>query len=183
MRHWEQMLKSKCKDVTETIVRKATAGMKEGDASQTSILNDLFAPLPKKRLKELGLTEEQESRYVARLSRTIESSGAMDKIAIGCFEHYTNLRRHDGNFSRYLKANEWLSSYDLMSGEMRTEREYSAMQYLSYMLVPFYPLFQERGGPRVERPKVDWEVGLYSIRMRTALTQILTIAFYANKNQ
>lgn len=183
MRHWEQMLKSKCKDVTETIVRKATAGMKEGDASQTSILNDLFAPLPKKRLKELGLTEEQESRYVGRLSRTIESSGAMDKIAIGCFEHYTNLRRHDGNFSRYFKANEWLSSYDLMSGEMRTEREYSAMQYLSYMLVPFYPLFQERGGPRVERPKVDWEVGLYSIRMRTALTQILMIAFYANKNQ
>ena len=112
------MIKSRCRDVTENVVRKATARMKEADASQTTILNDLFTPLSKKRLKELGLTEEQESRYVNRLSRTVESSGALDRIAIGCFEHYANLRRHDGNFSRYLKANEWLSSYDLLAGEM-----------------------------------------------------------------
>lgn len=53
---------------------------------------------------------------------------------------------------------EWLGSYDLMSGEMRTEREYSILQYLPFMIVPFYALFQERGGRRVERPKADWEV-------------------------
>ena len=45
-----------------------------------------------------------------------------------------------------------------MSGQMWAEREYSSMQYLPYMLVAFYPLFQERGAPKVERPKVDWEV-------------------------
>ncbi len=45
-----------------------------------------------------------------------------------------------------------------MSGEMRTEREYTLMQYLPYMLVPFYPVFQERGAQKVERPKADWEV-------------------------
>lgn len=77
---------------------------------------------------------------------------------LGCFEHYATLRKHDSNFSHYLKANEWLSSYDLLSGEMRSEREYSSLQYLSYMLVPFYPLFQERGAVKVERPKADWEV-------------------------
>ncbi|KAI0072280.1 hypothetical protein K474DRAFT_1668042 [Panus rudis PR-1116 ss-1] len=152
-----QVIKSRSGEVTEAVVRKATVGMKEADTSQTAVLNDLFTPMSKKRLKELGLTEEQESRYVSRLCREVETSGAMDKIAIGCFEHYANLRRHDGNFSRYLKANEWLSSYDLLGGEMRTEREYSAMQYLPYLLVPFYPLFNERGAPKVERPKQDWE--------------------------
>lgn len=45
-----------------------------------------------------------------------------------------------------------------MSGEMRTEREYAMLQYLPYTLVSFYPLFQERGAPKVERPKADWEV-------------------------
>lgn len=45
-----------------------------------------------------------------------------------------------------------------MAGEMRSEREYSMLQYLSYMLVPFNPLFSERGGEKVERPKADWEV-------------------------
>lgn len=81
---------------------------------------------------------------------------------LGCFEHYATLRQHDSNFSRYLKAEEWLSSYDLLSGEMRSEREYSLMHYLPYMLVPFFPIFQERGGPKVERPKADWEVGYAS---------------------
>lgn len=41
---------------------------------------------------------------------------------------------------------------------MRSEREYGLLPYLSYTLVPFYPLFNERGGSKVERPKADWEV-------------------------
>lgn len=57
--------------------------MKEGDVSQILVLNDLFAPMSRKRAKDLGIGEEEESRYVGRLSREIEASGAMDKIAIG----------------------------------------------------------------------------------------------------
>ena len=41
---------------------------------------------------------------------------------------------------------------------MKNEREYALLPYLSYLIVPFYPLFRERGGERVERPKADWEV-------------------------
>ena len=69
--------------MTEAVVRKATHGMKEADASQISVLNDLFCPLQKKRVKDLGMTEEEESRYVSRLARTIESTGAPDKVALG----------------------------------------------------------------------------------------------------
>ncbi|KAJ3550684.1 hypothetical protein NM688_g5019 [Phlebia brevispora] len=152
-----QLIKARNETVTETVVRRATVGMKAADVSQTAVLNDLFLPMSRKRAKELGIGEEEESRYIGRLSQEVERSGALDKIAIGCFEHYTNLRHHDGNFSRYLKANEWLSIYDLMSGEMRSEREYALMEYLPFTLVPFYPLFQERGASKVERPKADWE--------------------------
>ena len=81
---------------------------------------------------------------------------------IGCFEHYATLRKYDANFTRFLKAGEWLSTYDLFSGEMWSEREYALMQYLPFLLVPFYPLFQERGLPKVERPKADWEVREHS---------------------
>jgi chromosome transmission fidelity protein 18 len=65
------------------MVRTATTGMKEADVSQTVVLNDLFSPMSRKRAKDLGIGEEEESKYVARLSREIEASGAMDKIAIG----------------------------------------------------------------------------------------------------
>lgn len=78
--------------------------------------------------------------------------------SLGCFEHYPNLDKHDSTFVKYSKAIEWLGNYDLLSSGMRTEREYGLMNYLPYMIVPFYPLFQERGAQKVERPKADWEV-------------------------
>lgn len=64
-------------------MRKATVGMKEVEASQTVVLNDLFAPMAKKRVKELGFGDEEESKFVGRLSREIEGSGATEKIALG----------------------------------------------------------------------------------------------------
>ena len=81
----------------------------------------------------------------------------MDRVALGAFEHYAQTHQHDATFARYTKAHNWLLAYDTLSGEMRSEREYALMPYLSYALVPFYHLFQERGGVRVERPKADWE--------------------------
>ena len=69
--------------MTESVIRSATVGMKEGDDSTSSVLNNLFAPLPRKRVKELGLTDIEESRYVGRLSSEIEASGTPDRIALG----------------------------------------------------------------------------------------------------
>jgi chromosome transmission fidelity protein 18 len=133
--------------------------MKEADTNYLGVLTDLFCPMSKKRVKDHGLCEADENKYVERLSHALEATGTLDRIALGCFEHYANLHRHDATFKRYIKANEWLVAYDVLSGAMRSEREYGVLQYLSYTLVPFFPLFQERGGPRVERPKADWEVG------------------------
>ena len=51
--------------------------------SQLAVLNDLFTPMSRKRAKELGITEDEEAKYVARLCREVEGSGSMDRIAIG----------------------------------------------------------------------------------------------------
>ncbi|THH17123.1 hypothetical protein EW146_g3644 [Bondarzewia mesenterica] len=152
-----QFIKSRSQDVTEQMIRAATVGMKEGDSSFSGALNSLFLPMSKRRVKELGLNEEDENKYVDRIARELEGSGTLDRIALGCFEHYANVHQHDATFARYMKANEWLVSYDVLSGSMRSEREYSVLPYLAYAIVPFHPLFQERGGARVERPKADWE--------------------------
>ena len=82
----------------------------------------------------------------------------------GCFEHYVNLHRHDASFERYLKGTEWLCKWDVLMGAMRAEREYALLSYMPYPLVAFYPLFQDRGAPKVERPKADWEVRLVQVR-------------------
>lgn len=48
----------------------------------------------------------------------------------------------------------------MFSAAMYTDGDFALSPYLPYMLVPFYPLFQERGGPRVERDQADWDVRL-----------------------
>ena len=178
-------------------MRRATNGMKEADLSLSAILTDLFSPLSKKRIQELDLTEEEETRYVNRLSREIEGSGRESAIAVGgyldryasaakpkpfyegCFAQYFKMRQHDANFLRYEKANEWLITYDLFSAAMYSDGEFALMQYLPYMLVPFYPLFSQRG-TQVERSQTDWEVsGISSYN----LTYNLFVAFTINPDE
>lgn len=171
-----QFIKSRNEEVTEAVIRGATVGMKEADSSITSVVNSLFNPMSRKRVKELAMGDEDEARYVGRLSREVDGSGRESSVAIGmlhldpvrshvltsrslgCFTHYATLRQHDGNFSRHEKATEWLVTFDMFSTAMYSEGDFALNPYLPYMLVPFYPLFQERGGQRVERNQTDWEV-------------------------
>lgn len=158
------------------MIRRVTHGIKEADTSVLSVLNDLFCPLSRKRVKDLGLTEEGENQYVARLSHEIDASGRdisvaigtsqscylrvnadLDLIPSGCFAHYATLRQHDADFTRYERANTWLTTYDQFSSAMYTDGDFALRQYLPYTLVSFYPLFKERGS-RVERNQDDWEV-------------------------
>lgn len=152
-----QFVKSRRENVTEAVIRKATAGMKEGDTTIIAVLNSIFSPMSKKRVKELAMTEEQESRYVNRLSHEIEGSGKDAAVANGCFEHYATLRQHDANFSRHEKANEWLITYDALSSSMFADGDFALVSYLPFSLVPFYPLFQARNSERIERNYSDWE--------------------------
>jgi chromosome transmission fidelity protein 18 len=47
------------------------------------VLTDIFTPLSKSRVKDLFLTSEEENRYVNRINRGIETTGSLDKVALG----------------------------------------------------------------------------------------------------
>jgi len=76
-----QFIKSRSDEVTEPLIRRATVGMKEGDTTITSVTNQIFAPLSRRRVKELGMGEEEEARYVNRLSHVIEGLNNPASIA------------------------------------------------------------------------------------------------------
>ena len=76
----------------------------------------------------------------------------------GCFGHYATLRRHDANLARHEQGAEWLTVFDIFTSAMYNDGDFALNQYLPYTLVPFFPLFHQRGGDRVERNQDDWEV-------------------------
>jgi len=57
---------------------------------------------------------------------------------------------------------------------MYTDGDFALIQYLPYTLVPFYPLFQERSGERVERNQADWEVEAPFSHIQIWLAQLLS---------
>jgi chromosome transmission fidelity protein 18 len=152
--------------------------MKEADTTVHAALNSLFAPLTRKRAKELGLSEMDETKYVGRLCQEVEATGKLSTVATGdglpppvlrcacssralatgCFTHYATLRHHDVNFSRYEKAVEWLGVFDTFSSAMYSDGDFDLSPYLPFLLAPFFPLFQERGAPTIERSHTDWDV-------------------------
>ncbi|KAG8922627.1 hypothetical protein FRC01_013800 [Tulasnella sp. 417] len=152
-----QMIHTRRQDVTETIVRNATVGMKEAETTTQAVWNDIFIPLSKKRVKDMGMTGDESQKYVNRLARMVEASGTMDKVMTGCFAHYASLHHTDPSWKRYLKAQKWLTSFDLFSSTMRTEQEYAVLQYMPYMVVPMYPIFADSANPKVGNPRADWE--------------------------
>ncbi|KIL00951.1 hypothetical protein PAXRUDRAFT_821161 [Paxillus rubicundulus Ve08.2h10] len=152
-----QFIKSRNEGVTESLIRHATAGMKEADATATMVLNEIFSLLSRKRVKELAMGEEEEARYVNRLSRAIEGLNNFSSIANGCFAHYTNCQRHEPSMSRYERATEWLGTFDIFSSIMYSDGDFGLHVYLPYLLVPFHPLCRERAGQRVERDSTDWD--------------------------
>jgi chromosome transmission fidelity protein 18 len=89
---------------------------------------------------------------------TCVSCAGFDILFLGCFTHYATLRHHDANFSRYEKAGGWLTTFDTFSTAMFVDGDFALNVYLPYMLVGFFPLFSERGAPKVERDTTDWDV-------------------------
>lgn len=150
--------------------------MKEADVTATAVLNEIFASLSRKRIRELAMGDMEEARYVNRLSRAIEALNNFPNIAngmfssrpmshcsifLGCFAHYTNCHRHEANVTRYEKVNEWLGTFDVFSSAMYADGDFGLQAYLPYFLVPFHPLCRERTGERVERDSTDWDASSF----------------------
>ncbi|KAF8599065.1 P-loop containing nucleoside triphosphate hydrolase protein [Ceratobasidium sp. AG-I] len=152
-----QFIKSRTDLVTESEISRATVGMKETEGSVQSAWHDLFTPLTAKTRKLLpGSSVTDSDRYVSRLSRVIDNAGT-DKVAVACFEHYTNLRKGRSSWDSLFAANEWFEWYDTLTMIMRTEQEYALLAYLPYAIVPFHSLFAVLGNPKYERVNTDWE--------------------------
>ncbi|KAI6127764.1 P-loop containing nucleoside triphosphate hydrolase protein [Pisolithus croceorrhizus] len=152
-----QFIKSRNEDVTEPLIRRATAGMKEGDSTMTTVLKEIFAPISRRGIKDLAIEDDDGLRYVNRLSRAIEILNNPASIAKGCFAQYPHYRRHEADMSRYQQVNEWLVAFDTLSSAMYAEGEFELHGYLPYLLIPFHPLCREQRSQRMERDTSDWD--------------------------
>ena len=89
------------------------------------------------------------------------------------------------NFSRYEKAGEWLGVFDTFNSAMYSDGDFDLSPYLPFLLVSFFPLFQERGVPTIDRSHADWEVCQLNFPQFVPYTPSVSLlaAFATNKEQ
>ncbi|KZT55103.1 P-loop containing nucleoside triphosphate hydrolase protein [Calocera cornea HHB12733] len=153
-----QFIRSRTIEVTESIVRSATIGMKDSELSTQQVWNDIFLPLSKKRARQLGLADGEESRYVTRLNFEVEATDEVERVMQGrCFA-----RLRDSPWATFEKAHEWLDSFDMFTGTFKGGDDpiWALREYRSYFVVAFSPIFSNPGNPKAEFPQADYEAYL-----------------------
>ncbi|KAI6002015.1 hypothetical protein EDD15DRAFT_2228610 [Pisolithus albus] len=127
-----EFIKSRCEDVTQPLIRRATAGMNEGDSTTITACS-------------------RRPRWCA-LCQSLEWSDRR------CFAQYPHYRRHEADMSRYRQVNDWLVAFDTLSSAMYADGEFQLHGYLPYVLLPFHPLCPEQRSQRMQRDTCDWDL-------------------------
>ncbi|GAA6010908.1 hypothetical protein JCM11491_004595 [Sporobolomyces phaffii] len=161
-----QFIKRRGNVVDERAIRSTSLGTKDTGTSSIQVLDRLFKKPPRKK----GASHD-DTKYVARIVRDVQTSGEYEKIAQGCFENYLLARDTDNEaFPRISDALDWLYFFDRLDGKLRSDRDYELLGYVPYAFVPWYPLFSSQTPNAVELPKTDYEMYL----QRTAHEEIAT---------
>ncbi|KAI9632791.1 P-loop containing nucleoside triphosphate hydrolase protein [Dioszegia hungarica] len=167
-----QFIKSKSRTVTEDQIRTASIGSKDSLTTLQNVWNALFIPLASKERRKRQASSGSDGRYIHRLVPLIASSGDMDRLVQGCFEHYPNLKPLDGSLANVSKLLDGpLGFYDTLSKRVG-EGEYEIMGYMAYAITGFHAhLAAPANSTRLtEWPKADYE----SYQARTVNAEVAT---------
>ncbi|WVQ78666.1 hypothetical protein IAT38_000753 [Cryptococcus sp. DSM 104549] len=164
-----QFIKSKSDVVTESAVRSSSLGLKDSGTTLQTAWSTLFIPLPAKQRRAQGI---DDGRYLRRVVPTVQSCGEYDKLVMGLFEHYPNLKPLDASMANVVKTHDWLGFYDRLQGRVGEEQEWELMGYLPWAVGAWYPHMAApaNSAKPTEWPKADYEC----FQARTANEEIAT---------
>lgn len=99
-----------------------------------------------------------ESDETNEVVSSVISSGEMDKILAGCFEHYTNLKLVDDGWWRFRKMHDWIHWYEHLNQrgwELGVQNE--MYSYLPWSFACWRQLFANTANLLPEYPRTDYQ--------------------------
>ncbi|KAH8082309.1 P-loop containing nucleoside triphosphate hydrolase protein [Filobasidium floriforme] len=170
-----QFIKSRTTEVTEKSVRKTALGLKDGGASLHGVWHNLFVPVTSKKKRQNGMATGEDGKYVGRLAEVVMSSGDVDRVMQGCFEHYPNLKPIDASIKNVARIHDWIHHYDRLHHRVGKFQEFELMGYMPYAVVPWHTHMAAAANTSraVDFPKTDYEAFLKSSAIKEIGTALL----------
>ncbi|WVO24366.1 uncharacterized protein IAS62_005731 [Cryptococcus decagattii] len=152
-----QFIKSKSPVVTEEAIRATSLGLKDTSTTLQTAWNALFVPLAAKKRRAQGNIDD--TRYLPRIIPIINSCGEYDKLLLGAFEHYPNLKPLDGTMKNLTKVHEWLAFSDRLQARVTSEQEWELLGYIPWGVGAWYPHLASQGNSSkpTDYPRADYE--------------------------
>nr|KIR83479.1 chromosome transmission fidelity protein 18 [Cryptococcus tetragattii IND107] len=152
-----QFIKSRSPVVTEEAIRATSLGLKDTSTTLQTAWNALFVPLAAKKRRAQGNIDD--TRYLPRIIPIINSCGEYDKLLLGAFEHYPNLKPLDGTMKNLTKVHEWLAFSDRLQARVTSEQGWELLGYIPWGVGAWYPHLASQGNSSkpTDYPKADYE--------------------------
>ncbi|WVO14672.1 hypothetical protein L204_102309 [Cryptococcus depauperatus] len=169
-----QFIKSRSNEVTEAAIRSSSLGLKDIGSTLQTAWNTLFIPLPTKKRRNKGV---DDSHYLPRVVTIVQSCGDYDKLILGAFEHYPNLKPLDATLKNLNGVHGWLEFTDRLQGRVGAEQEWELMGYIPWGIGAWYAHLAApaNNSKLAEYPKADYD----AFQTRNSNEEIAT-AFKAN---
>lgn len=105
-----------------------------------------------------ALHDQEHSSESHEVVSSLISSGEMDKILAGCFEHYPNLKLVDDGWWRFRKMHDWIHWYEYLNQRgWETGNPTEMWGYLPWSFVCWRQLFANTANELPAYPRVDYQ--------------------------
>lgn len=176
------MMKTKGGRVTLSQVAGAKLGTKDRQQGLFAVWQTIFHIPTKKKpyslhSKSSDMEEKQGNAALRERYRTVlrvvQSYGDYDRLAIGVYENFLNVRTHDSSLYPVCTGLDWFRFHDLMSTSIQSSQIYSLYPYLPYSFVTWHRLYSSITWPKLSYPSISYEMNQKKVK----LLQIIDFAF------
>ncbi|GFS77932.1 chromosome transmission fidelity protein 18 homolog [Nephila pilipes] len=103
----------------------------------------------------------------------IQAFGDYDKIYIGVFENYLNVKLKHRNFDVVWLGSEWLCFADIVQQQIAYQQLYFLTPYLPYPAVAFHVLFSSNSYPHISYPSGFYEHKVKGSQLSNTLSSLI----------
>ncbi|OCT64447.1 hypothetical protein XELAEV_18045547mg [Xenopus laevis] len=129
--------------------------------------NDSLGMLAKAPLNAVA----QRFHHILHLST---STGEYEKLTMGLYDNFLNMKVKESNFSTVCLALDWLEFTDIVNSTIMHGQNFQLMRYLPFLPVAFHLLFAASNVPRIAYPSSHYEAQSKRNQMQNLLNAMVS---------
>ncbi|XP_071976053.1 chromosome transmission fidelity protein 18 homolog [Engystomops pustulosus] len=184
------------KELNMRTVQTMKIGLKDQNKGLFSVWQEIFQ-LPKLQRKRIGqdvttpdlqLLLRNDNDPLNLLGRTplsalaqrfhhilhlTTSTGEYEKLTMGLYDNFLNMKVKESNFSTVVSALDWLGFTDVVNTMIMHGQNFQLMRYLPFLPVAFHLFFAASNVPRIAYPNSHYEAQSRLNQMQNLLTAMV----------